>query len=272
MPPAPAKPIEPGQPTELPKPVTVSSRAQIDALPAETENVIGVGIVREEIPGLLRLRRLHTLELRAVMPSPHTPGQPTLPLNTLDDEGFALLASMKSLRRLRLVNQTALTTRGLSHLAQLPDLTELTVQWSDAGDDAWAVLSALPHLESLTLQNCPNLGVATTRRIARIASLRRLDLGSCLLPTEVFVPLGTLKDLVELSLPMAGVGQLHWRGGLLEFQSSVTDELLAAFVGMRSLRRLDISYHSATQQGLAMLQKALPALVIVDNLPAEQRR
>lgn len=41
---------------------------------------------------------------------------------------------------------------------------------------------------------------------------------------------------------------------------------------MRLLQRLDISYTSATQEGLAVLQKALPTLEIVDNLPAEQRR
>ncbi|MFO1077193.1 MAG: hypothetical protein U1E73_05650 [Planctomycetota bacterium] len=262
------------QPVPVPvpqEPATVSSAKEIEALSADTKAVLGIGIEDEEVRALLRLTSLERLELRAVQPSPMTPGKPAMPLNTLGDDGLLLLTSLKSLRRLTLVNQTALTKRGFAALGQLPQLTDLTIDCSGAWDDDLAALSSLPRLESLALHNLWNIHQPTIERIAGIRSLRVLDLShNGLLETAWLKPLGSMADLLELRLASVGFTNVDVSFGpdvrpTANYVSAITDELIDSFRGLRSLRTLDVTASSLTAAGRQRLQALLPQATILDT-------
>lgn len=249
--PAAASPQDPSSPAR------VSSRTEIEALSADTRHVIGVGIEDDEVPALLRLRHLDTLELLAIVGSPLTPGQTLRPMYTLTDEGLRRLASMKQLRVLRLVNQTEIGAAGLDALAHLPTLEELTVQTCTADDEAFSVLSRIPQLRVLRLNACTKVGERTIARIAAIGTLRDLSLAACgHLQEEWLASLGALQRLEALDLGMIG-SRTFFTGlspvELPEPGSGITDSVLRALRPMHALRRLDLSYAGVTSTGLQEL-------------------
>ncbi len=238
-------------------PARVSSREQIEALPAGTRHVIGTGIEDDDVPALLRLSHLETLELKAVVVSPLTPGQTLRPMYTLTDEGLQRLASMKQLRVLHLVNQTEVGASGLDALAHLPRLEELSVQTCTADDEAFSVLSRIPRLRVLRLNACPKIGERTIARIAAIGTLRDLSLAACgQLQEEWLASLGALQRLEALDLGMIG-SRTYFSGlspvELPEPGSGITDSVLRALRSMNALRRLDLSYAGVTGAGLQEL-------------------
>lgn len=250
---------------------TVSSRAEIEALPADTTSVLGIGIEDDEARAFLRLSSLQRLELRAVMPSPMTPGKPVVPIHTLGDDGLILLTSLRSLRTLHLVNQGALTKRGYDALAAFPALGELTIDFCGAGDDDLTVFSQLPKLEALALHNFWNIHQPTIERIAAMRSLRSLDLGTNgLLETAWLKPLAGMTGLRELRLASVGFTNIDIEPpspGLpasMRYTSAVTDELIDTFAAMRSLSSIDVSYSNLTPAGKQRLQALLPDLTVID--------
>lgn len=239
-------------------PARVSSRAAIEALPDDTQHVIGTGIVDDDVPALLRLRHLETLELHAIFGSPLTPGQTLRPMHTLTDEGLARLASLKQLRVLHLGNQTEIGAAGLDMLAHLPHLEELVVQTCTADDEAFSVLSRMPHLAVLRLNGCTKIGEPTIARIAAIGTLRGLSLAACgHLQQEWLTKLAAMQRLELLDLGMIGSNTIFSGISPVDLPApgtGVTDEVLRAIGKMRSLRHLDLSYAGITSAGLRELQ------------------
>lgn len=273
-PPDDAKPKPAPRPRE---PVTVSSRADIEALPADTTSVVGVGIEHDEAQALLRLSSLQRLELRGVMPSPIVAGKPVTPVQTIGDDDLAMLTSLRSLRTLHLVNQGALTKRGYDALAAFPALSALRIDFFGATDDDLVVLSKLPKLESLALHNSWNIRQPTVARIAAIRSLRSLDLSqNGLLETAWLKPLADMTDLQELRLASVGFAHVDITVGpngdfTSKYTSAITDELIDSFAQMRSLHTIDISWSNLTPTGRQRLQALLPDLRIVDTTPSRHR-
>jgi len=157
-------PAGPAQDPPAAKPVTVDSRADIDALPASTRAVLGNNLDDGDVQALLRLRDLESLELRN--PAAIVTG---LGLKMAGGLGRSIttrsllaFAQMTKLRRLQLhgtqgleagwpmggsgPGPEAIAAATLGQLERLPLLEELALTHLDTPD---YVLAVLPQLRSL---------------------------------------------------------------------------------------------------------------------------
>ncbi|MFT4587523.1 MAG: hypothetical protein ACI9VS_002786 [Candidatus Binatia bacterium] len=155
----------------------------------------------------------------------------------LSDEGFRHFAAFKNLRRISLFHPSRdrkdFTGAGLAHLKACPKLAQLTFAGATAGDEAfkavgqitqlkefrqwhnWETAEAIRHLEKLPnltalkmgqrlaqwgVATKPSFDDATLEVIARMKSLRRLDLQEARLSYAGLARLKALPNLKELKV------------------------------------------------------------------------
>jgi hypothetical protein len=203
--------------------------------------------------GLATLARLHRLvELRL------TDSQVT-------DAGMKVLKNFPGLQRLDLEG-TQVTAKGLEALKGAPlkqlhlgpkmtdaasqalksfsALVQLHANQAAFTDQAIPAIAALPRLHTLFLS--PSVSDKGVAALARMRSLRRLDLTGVAMTNRGAASLSTLKDLEELALTRTQVG----------------DTGLAALAGLQKLRYLEVSETAVTLSGFAEIAK-LKALRVV---------
>jgi hypothetical protein len=135
----------------------------------------------------------------------------------ITDDGMLHLLHLRSLRILSLEG-TSVGDRGLARLASLPLLEELDLQNTCVTDEGLKSLASFPRLERLMLANMRYVSCQGLRRVARVRTLRELQ-----------VPDDTDDDAMKMLLPLKN-----------------------------SLRRLDVSRSQITIEGVRELQAALP--------------
>lgn len=277
---------------------TVTSRAEVDALPEGSLGVVGVGLDDDAVRGLVRLRRLRWLELR--YPEALTLG---LGLKTPPPENpacvtgaaFEILGSLSQLRTLRLVgawgltesfppdatSRAAIAQSTIGQFERLPLLRELALSSFDV--PAWALepLPRLPSLRELDLSANYGVDADAVAILVRCERLERLDLHACMtLEGAAIAKLAGLPALADLDV--GDLDGLGWRSGIRPFlgpvakQSEqeahaafgarvvgVTDMALAGLANAKSLRRLRMTQPRCTMAGMKHLD-TFPLLVDLD--------
>lgn len=211
-------------------------------------------------------------------PVTHLSGLRELGLDNTDitDWGMRMLASFPSLEELSL--NIKVTSRGMTHVAQLSSLKRLYFPWDTKitgagvqhiskltaleelylgqgiGDVGLAHLRGLPHLKYLAV-NGPGFTDAGMVYLKQIPSLRIFSIhdGYCRIGDAGLAHLSELPNLEMLSL--------HGMQG-------ITDAGLAHLAKTRSLRKLDIASAQVTDTGLSHL-KQIRTLEHLD-LPGDQ--
>lgn len=165
----------------------------------------------------------------------------------LDDRGLKAIGELTKLTGLwiyyprwlgvALPASPSITPGGLVHLANLKDLTELSlsVPWID--DDAIAFIERLRRLKRLQLNDI-SITDAGLVHLARLQELEWLDLTRAKVTGTGFEKLSGLQQLQRLEL-----------GG-----ARVTDDGLKGVATFRNLRSLDLNGTSITDAGLAHLE------------------
>lgn len=197
---------------------------------------------------LTRLPRLETLYLNA---------------STFDDQGFAMLAKMRSLQSLSLDHNQRLTGRGAAALKSLPNLRSLRfggcmkftsdgvraaaeiaqleslqLHHCGVGDDDLAPLAGMPKLKSLFVSSQFNgrLTDAGLKHLAQIQTLESLKLAEFVVTSEggldVLTKLGRLKtlELLKVGVSAADIEKLRAAMPKTEIQwTAASDEEIAQF-------------------------------------------
>lgn len=169
----------------------VSSAAEIEALPPDTDVVKGNDLAVADLQGLARLQELEAVyldgcfrldnsafpllaairSLRVLYISGHGITDQGLALLTacrgleefgldanVTGKGFHYLSALPALRELHLPGWQELTGEGLSAIAALPSLSKLCFYGSKILDDAMLEnLAGAAKLEELVLMGCPNV-------------------------------------------------------------------------------------------------------------------
>jgi hypothetical protein len=148
----------------------------------------------ERIASLTRLRNLERLDLSALpglMPDP-------VPLS---EDALRAVATLTTLHELRLRLRSELQPRWLAHVAALPQLETLLLDYVPIDDAGAAELAKLPSLRRLDLGFSPALTDQGVREIASMAGLRSLSLRGCgQLTAKGLAELGRLQQLEMLDL------------------------------------------------------------------------
>jgi hypothetical protein len=180
---------------------------------------------------LVKLPRLKSLYLNA---------------STFDDDGFAILAQVKSLETLALDHNGTITGAGASALKVLPHLKSLRfggcMKFTGEGVQASAELA---QLESLQLHHC-RVGDADLPSLARLPRLKSLFVSS---QFDGRLTGAGLKNLVQIqSLESLKVS---------EFVVTY-DEGLDTLTRLRGLRKLELHKVGATAEDIEKLRNAMP--------------
>ncbi|MCH8043914.1 MAG: hypothetical protein IID44_09380 [Planctomycetes bacterium] len=155
---------------------------------------------------------------------------------------------IKHLQRLKLT-ATRITSAGLADLSDLSSLTALDVSWTSVDD--LAPLAKMTSLKTLNLSNCP-FDVDELTHISGLVELETLHLFDVPVSDEALRHLSDLHSLRELSL----VG------------ASLTDQGLEHLYGLENLRVLLLT-GDVTDEAVARLRRALPGLetIVQGTLP-----
>jgi hypothetical protein len=185
--------------------------------------------------GLEHLRGLHQMEEIELNNTPIT------------DAGLAHLAGWK-LKKIG-VEGTKITTAGLRHL-QKSDLTWLDLANTPIGDDALAWAGECPNLRTLKVAGT-KISDDGMAKLQGLTHLESLDVGGCTGVTDKGVAaLATLPKLGTL-----------WLSG-----TKITDAGLVELAKMSELADVWLFNTKITEDGLKMLRKALPKLIMHQNV------
>lgn len=207
----------------LPMVVDVASKVTTDELAPELKKISTQSefITDEVIERLTKLKGIEELEFNA----------PT----HVTDAGLKVLATMKSLRKLRIEAPLA-TEVGLAELAGLNRLTELQLR-ARVTDQALAGIARIPALTRLEIP----YGYVTAQGLIGLKSNRKLErLGLAGNPLGGIDPetLGSITSIRMLDLSRTGIG----------------DAALAEVSKLRALMGLDLSHNPITDNGLESLK------------------
>jgi len=203
----------------------------------------------------------------------------------ITDQGMAAIRDWKNLKRLNVrgtrvfdgtlaivsgltqletldIAYTQITDNGLDGLVPLTNLKELSIGRSKLNQSALEVLRLLPTLEYLDLGG-PHPGSggyrakpgtpmpeAVPRAISELKQLRVLKLSYSEITADGLRVLSTLDRVEKLSV----AGSPH-----------VDDEAMAELAKWKSLKYLDVQGTKVTPQGVAVLDKAKPGIVILSG-------
>ncbi len=167
----------------------------------------------------------------------------------LTDEGLAAFAGMKNLTNLFLWGAGRLTDEGLKHLADCDKLEVLNIGSNGDGitGTGFESLGQCQALRQLTLNALPKIEGQNLRYLAKLKSFEILFLSGC----------KGVKDA-----DMEWVGQMLTLKTLHLGNTSVTDAGLAKLTGLRHLKELFVSAPQVTPEGLEVLKKIRPYLVV----------
>ncbi len=238
-----------------------------------------------------------------------------------DDHAFQSLANLTQLEELRIhfgfgqlndrqarclrpltrlttlaIDDTEISDDGLLQLEHMRRLEKLYVRRTMVGGSAFERLSHLP-LRSLRLRECPVFD-GRTRSIARVSTLRYLDLRKTYVTDEALEFTDGLRRLPELfglrlgGTKVTGVGFQEWADAPLEMLdvsdcpisslgldciaklknlveldlsgSPVKDSDFPRLRSLSNLKTLYLDKPSPANPGLAELQRALPKLKVID--------
>lgn len=171
------------------------------------------------------------------------------------------IARLPRLKRL-MSYRGSLTDESCEYLAQMKQLTELTLDVNEITDAGIAKIARLPNLEVLSLRLMPVTDAALAS-ISRLPKLRKLSFVSTkITPVGVLAlrdsPIEELTWWVDSPLEnnsfLPYVGRLRNIKRLNLASRRVGDEDLNAISGMAQLEELDVSEHSLTDAGLVHLR------------------
>ena len=131
-----------------------------------------------------------------------------LPNGRVTDEGVVALRELKTLRSVNLNMNSGITNVSLAVLAELPELTELSISGNSSTDKGVESLTKLKKLRSLSIQS-PYLTDAALETIARMGSLEELQLGSIEYTDAGIAKLATLQSLRFLSVNAGVTGEWY---------------------------------------------------------------
>jgi len=214
--------------------------------------------------GLSHVAVLRSLHVLIIYPSPVT------------DRGIAALSGLDQLQELNLVSvldASRITDAAAAHLAGLPALKTLWLQFTEIGDDGLKALSQARSLESLYL-NGNRVTSKGLRHLSRFPALTRLSLYGIRGPGGSLHDLQPLRGLTDLSvkgsgwLGVDGVGDragdegLGYLSGMTQLKSlkldlPLTDEGVKHLASLTVLRRLEIDNRDnrVTDDGLVNLSR-----------------
>ncbi|MDO8348704.1 MAG: hypothetical protein Q7T30_00590 [Planctomycetota bacterium] len=251
----------------LPDPIQVRTKAELDALPANTRHVLAMDIADDCMPSFARLRSLERLEITAEWASPGM--RKVVPeVRSITDAGLRQLAGMPALRILKLGGELEVKGPGLDMLATLPMLGELELELMKVGDADLANVEKAVRLHILHLHYTQGFSTLTFAAIERMTTLRDVSLQGCVhVEDQWLAKIAALPNLAQLDLGRIG-SRTHfsdWGGPLppAEPGSGVTDRVLEAVGKAVKLRHLDLGYAGITGAGLKHLQ-GLPQLGYID--------
>lgn len=223
--------------------------APVQALRCEREGLFGVRVLRRicALRSLRELvlgdfwdssRRFDRLDLLSALPrlealdlgSARSEGE-----SGVRDTNLRELGQVASLRTLLLHRSRQITDAGLEQLAPLSGLCRLDLH--KCGKISGSGLHGLTGLRELVATSCP-VNAHGLQRMARLATLERLDLGSCALDGEALGCLAGLQRLERLSLQDC---------------KSVRDKHLEHLLFVVTLRRLDLSRNGLSDEALEVL-------------------
>jgi hypothetical protein len=221
----------PSQQPARPKPAEVSTRAEIEALPADARAVLGTDLDDDAVAALLRLRELRELEIRypyAMVLGLGLKTEPPKDPRCITAKSFDVFAQLTKLQSLRLRGAYGLTedfaprtrrqgdkdvvyTRTiLESLEQLPMLEELSLSHFDVAHESLAQITTLPSLRTLDLTANYGVCAESIDTLLKCRSLRSLTLRACMkLPGSAIARLAELPALEELDL--GDIDGINWR-------------------------------------------------------------
>jgi hypothetical protein len=154
----------------------------------------------------------------------------------LGDAGLKVLGRQTGLREL-VLPQSRISGAGLAHLAKLDKLARIEISRRDPGPEGLTALAQLPALTELSLELPAGLVDPTLTPLGLLTGLRRLRLDIPALDDRATAQLATLTQLEHLDL-----------GG-----TQISDVGLKAFTGLTQLRELKLHHTRVTNRGLANL-------------------
>jgi internalin A len=183
-----------------------------------------------------------------------------------------IVSRLPHLEALDIAN-TQVTDNGMDLLIALTTLKELTLGRSRADESDLSFLRALTSLTELDLSGAPplppDMGGAKRRKRPALPPM----------PQKNVEALAELRNLRTLKLGYSGIGAADLKAlsilqnveklGLEECPR-VDDEAAAELGHWKSLKYVDLQATKVTAQGLAMLQKTKPGIVILSTINAPE--
>lgn len=248
------------QAAELPPPVKVYSKAGIEALPADTRNVVVENCDDTCIPALLRLTALEGLVLGSR-------GTVSAKVVSITDAGLLELVKLSNLRVFELSGQVAVEGPGLDVLRSLPGLETLRLVGMAVSDRAFTAMAGLHHVRTVQVTECRGFTGSGLAWLARAPALREVSLRGCTeIQAEWLLPLVAQRQLESLDLTGIDRQRLAVRNPpmrLPEPRTGVTDAVMEALGGATSLHTLQLGKAAITGGGLRHLQ-GLPKLRVLN--------
>jgi internalin A len=178
-----------------------------------------------------------------------------------------IVSRMPQLEALDIAN-TQVTDNGMDLLITLTNLKELALGRSRTGEVDLSFLRALPSITELDLSGArplpPDLSAEARRKRAVVPPMRQKDIEA----------LAELLNLRKLKLGFSGISGADLKAlstlqnveklGLEECPR-IDDAAAAELVHWKSLKYLDLQATKVTAEGVAMLEKAKPGIVILSS-------
>jgi hypothetical protein len=187
-------PASPSRPEQEPGWVIAATSDELAKVPDDCRALQVPHADAARIASLSRLRALERLDLSAL------PGQwpDAVPLT---EESLRAVATLTTLRELRLRLRSELQSPWLAHLAALPQLETLLLDYVPIDDAGAAELAKLPSLRRLDLGFSSALTDQGVRELASMPGLRSLSLRGCgQVTAKGLSELGRLHELEMLDL------------------------------------------------------------------------
>lgn len=191
----------------------------------------------------------------------------------LSDSGMHNLAGIKSLKEVRLINLSKITSGGLTYLKELPNLTRLELKACKIPKGTLPIISELDGLVSLGLHDSEDIEFDKLTLLAKLPNLSKIEIKGTGFEQRYMPNLLTLKNLRSLSISCeyVSVDSLKRLTNLQLYQlriseSQINDQELQDFGKLKSLSLLNLRHcPNLTQSGVEQLQKKLPKCKIEFN-------
>jgi Leucine Rich repeat len=189
----------------------------------------------------------------------------------ITDAGLAIVGQLPALELLDVRYSPGVTDEGLSHLARLGRLHELSISHTAITDEGLAHLAGLMNLDSLDLTETLVAG-AGLRHLAGLPNLKGLYLGHTPMADPCMAILPSLSARLErLTLEgtiisdagLAEVAKLTSLECLSLLDTGITDAGLSQLASLTGLKELYLPSKGTTPAGIARLQAALPKCKII---------